>query len=99
MRRDDSLHTNPLPRPCEPSAMSMPDAAMTWVLERDVFAGGDTLRPAAQAAGHRVIDWSDRWWSDPVRPRLSGAVVFHGSLGNADRIPREFPWKPGAYCQ
>src|SRR5262245_57183127 len=76
----------------------MPDAPMTWVLERDVFANGDAIRPAALAAGHRVIDWSDQWWSEPVRPRLTGAVVFHGSLGNADRISRELPWKPGAYC-
>jgi hypothetical protein len=25
-------------------------------------------------------------------------VVFHGSLANADRIARELPWRPGAYC-
>jgi len=81
------------------NAKSMPGPSITWVLERDVFASGDTIRPAASAAGHRVIDWSDEWWSDSVRPRLTGAVLFHGSLGNADRIPRELPWKPGAYCQ
>ena len=77
----------------------MPNPSITWVLERDVFASGDAIRPAASAAGHRVINWSDEWWSDSVRPRLTGAVLFHGSLGNADRIPRELPWKPGAYCQ
>ena len=77
----------------------MPGPSITWVLERDVFASGDPIRPAALAAGHSVIDWSDEWWSDSVRPRLTGAILFHGSLGNADRIPRELPWKPGAYCQ
>jgi hypothetical protein len=77
----------------------MPGPSVTWVLERDVFASGDPIRPAASAAGHRVIDWSDEWWFDSVRPRLTGAILFHGSLGNADRIARELPWKPGAYCQ
>jgi hypothetical protein len=32
----------------------MPRAAMTWALERDVFASGDTIRRTALAAGHRV---------------------------------------------
>jgi hypothetical protein len=77
----------------------MPVPEMTWVLEPHVFTGGDPIRPAASAAGHRVIDWSDDWWSDSVRPQLTGAVLFHGSLGNADRIPRELPWRPGAYCR
>ena len=77
----------------------MPGPSITSVLERDVFASGDPIRSAASAAGHRVIDWSDEWWSDSVRPPLTGAILFHGSLGNADRIPRELPWKPGAYCQ
>jgi hypothetical protein len=77
----------------------MSGPAITWVLERDVFASGDPIRPVASAAGHRVIDWSDEWWSDSARPQLTGAVVFRGSLGNADRIPRELPWEPGAYCQ
>ena len=77
----------------------MSGPTMTWLLEREVFAGGDPIRPAALAAGHRVIDWSDDWWSDSVRPQLTGAVLFHGSLGNADRIRRELSWKPGSYCQ
>ncbi len=25
-------------------------------------------------------------------------MVFHGSLGNADRVRRELPWRPGSYC-
>jgi hypothetical protein len=78
--------------------MNTPDAVMTWVLERDVFLNGDPLRAAALEAGHRVIDWSDTWWSDSLPARLTGAVVFHGSLGNADRIRREISWKPGSYC-
>ena len=26
-------------------------------------------------------------------------VLFHGSLGNADRIRRTLPWRPGVYCE
>ncbi len=77
----------------------MPDFGMTWVLEPKVFANGDTIQTAALAAGHRVYEWSDQWWSDSVPPQLAGAVLFHGSLRNADRIPRELAWKPGAYCR
>jgi ATP-grasp domain, R2K clade family 3 len=77
----------------------MTGPAITWVLERDVFAGGDTIRTAASAAGHRVIDWSDEWWSNSRLPQLTGEAVFHGSLGNADRVRRELPWRPGSYCQ
>jgi len=77
----------------------MAKAVMTWVLERDVFVGGGVIHAAALAAGHRLIDWSDRWLTDMSYPRLTGAVLFHGSLGNADRIVREVVWMPGAYCQ
>ncbi len=71
---------------------------MTWVLEPEVFPNGDVLCLAAIAAGHRVVDWSDRWWSGGGPPALPEPVVFHGSLGNADRIAREGGWRPGAYC-
>jgi hypothetical protein len=77
--------------------MSNPE--MTWVLESDVFPNGDPIRGAALAEGHRVIDWSDEWWLEPPRRDLPEAVLFHGSLANAGRIAREFPWKPGVYCQ
>jgi hypothetical protein len=77
----------------------MVDAPMTWVLEPDVFANGDCIRGAASDAGHRVVDWSDEWWASSRWPELDGPVLFHGSLGNAARIPRVVPWKPGAYCE
>jgi hypothetical protein len=73
--------------------------AMTWVLERDVFPNGDSLRAGATEAGHRVVDWSDEWWGNSVPPRLSGPILFHGSLNNADRVVRELDWWPGAYCK
>jgi len=76
----------------------MADSQITWVLEGDVFAQGDCLREAALQAGQRVVDWSDNWWEDSAWPKIAGPVIFHGSLGNADRIARELPWKPGAYC-
>jgi len=77
----------------------MTDAPMTWVLEREMFANGDCIRDAARAAGHRVVDWSDDWWTDPGWPPLDGPIVFHGSLANAARIADDLPWKPGAYCR
>jgi hypothetical protein len=76
----------------------MTDIPTTWVLEGDVFPNGDCIRAAASELGHRIVDWSDDWWGDSAIPRLTGTVLFHGSLGNADRIARELAWKPGAYC-
>lgn len=72
----------------------------TWVLEGDVFADGDrALAAAVLEAGGRVIRWTDEWWADGRWPERPGeAVVFHGSLMNADRIARELPWRPGAIC-
>lgn len=71
-----------------------------WVLEREVFSDGDTaLAAAALGAGDEVLGWNDEWWLDGRWPKLAGEpVMFHGSLANADRIARELPWKPGAFC-
>ncbi len=73
---------------------------LTWVLETEVFADRhEGLRAAAGAAGQDVIAWDDIWWSTGAWPKLSGQlVVFHGSLGNADRVRRSLPWQPGAFC-
>lgn len=73
---------------------------VTWVLESDVFPHSDAeLRRAVRDAGHVVVDWDDSWWSGGVPPHLGKSVtVFHGSLGNADRITSELNWCPGAYC-
>jgi hypothetical protein len=72
----------------------------TWVLEENIFHDNDRrLAEAARSAGHSVIVWDDDWWLTSRWPDLSGRpVVFHGSLGNAARIAKELPWKPGAYC-
>ena len=73
---------------------------ITWILERSVFSDNhDRLAEAANAAGHQVIDWNDDWWQTGKIPSLNeGSVIFHGSLGNASRIPGAFPWHPGAFC-
>lgn len=72
----------------------------TWLLEREVFPDGHAaLAGAVEATGGTVVAWSDEWWLTERWPRLGdGVVVFHGSLGNADRIVRERPWRPGAFC-
>lgn len=77
----------------------MARASLTWLLESDVFPNGDCLRSAAANAGQRVIDWSDEWWSDGSWPAIDQSVLFHGSLGNADRIAELTRWSPGAYCR
>ncbi|HEY1064506.1 MAG TPA: ATP-grasp domain-containing protein [Pirellulales bacterium] len=71
---------------------------LTWVLEPDVFSHGDSLSDAARRAGFLAVQWADEWWETQSWPRFAGPAVFHGSLANADRIRRELPWRPGAYC-
>jgi hypothetical protein len=75
-------------------------ADVTWVLESDVFPNSDAgLRRAIWEAGHTLVDWDDAWWADGLPPGLGKSVtVFHGSLGNADRIATEVDWCPGSYC-
>lgn len=75
-------------------------AAITWVLEQDVFPN-DPLRTAAETSNgqHIVVDWNDAWWERPVLPTtLKEPIVFHGDLGNADRVANNAVWTPGAYC-
>jgi hypothetical protein len=76
----------------------MPD--VTWVLEPDIFPEThEPIRNAIRDRGHRLVDWSDAWWSDGVPTRVPNSyVVFHGSLGNAARIASELPWTPGSFC-
>lgn len=73
---------------------------VTWVLEAEVFPESHAaMRDAVLAARHQVVLWRDDWLRSGRWPSLSqGAVVFHGSLGNADLIARRAPWRPGAFC-
>ncbi|MCB9638427.1 MAG: ATP-grasp domain-containing protein [Myxococcales bacterium] len=72
---------------------------INWVLETDVFPDKhQRLIESAQKQGHNVFTWQDRWWKDRSWPSLGGFTIFHGSLNNADRIRREQPWSPGAFC-
>lgn len=72
----------------------------TWVLESEIFPDSHSpLRAAVVDAGHRLMDWSDAWWSDGFPADLGGAgTFFHGSLGNAARINDELDWNPGSFC-
>ena len=74
--------------------------AVTWVLESDVFPNSDAgLRREILEAGHTLVGWDDAWWPDGLPPSLGKSVtVFHGSLGNADRIATGLDWIPGSYC-
>lgn len=74
---------------------------VTWVVEPDVF--GERYRAfgaAIVAAGHERLVWDDLEVLSAGFPRPShGVVVFHGSLGTAELVRRELPWRPGAYCR
>lgn len=73
---------------------------VTWVLEPDIFPEThEPIRNAIRDRGHRLVEWSDAWWSDGVPTRVpNSSVVFHGSLGNAARISSELHWTPGSFC-
>jgi hypothetical protein len=73
---------------------------MHWLVEHGVFGSGFDLTAAAQRAGHEVTRWQDEWWATECWPQVGeGAVLFHGSLGNAARIHRErLAWRPGSFC-
>jgi len=73
---------------------------MIWLLEHDIFGSGHPLIDAVARAGQKSIMWDDDNWNgaadflgNPEEP-----VMFHGSLGNADRIVNLDRWEPGAFC-
>src|SRR5262245_46231306 len=72
----------------------------TWVLEHGVFPESHAaMQAAVEASCAELLLWDDEWLRNGRAPRLDDrVVVFHGSLGNADRIPRTLPWRPGSYC-
>jgi hypothetical protein len=73
---------------------------INWILEREVFNDNhDRLAEAITKAGHKVISWDDFWWENGNWPSLENDhTIFHGSLGNANRIASELSWKPGVFC-
>jgi ATP-grasp domain, R2K clade family 3 len=80
--------------------MSAEQSRIAWVLEAEAFPRShEPLEKAIVDAGQRVIRWDDEWWSTERWPLLAEtAVIFHGSLGNAQKVRQTLPWKPGAYC-
>ena len=74
--------------------------SVTWVLEADVFrASHAAMRSAVMAARGDVILWRNEWFDDGKWPRLDDrAVIFQGSLGNADAVTKKLPWRPGSFC-
>ncbi len=73
---------------------------ITWVVERSAFSPAySEFCATIERLGHRCQEWDDEWWHGSELPELQGPVLFHGSLGNADRIVRELQWTPGAFCR
>lgn len=73
---------------------------VTWILESEVFPDTHTpLRAAIKRFEHRLLDWSDDWWSRGLPASIPNQqVVFHGSLGNAVRVEDQLGWIPGSFC-
>lgn len=78
----------------------MSPSDMKWIIEEGVFSGsGTAIADAAKTAGHRVVPWEDRWWTESQWPPLNDVpVVFRGCLENAARVANEIAWKPGSFC-
>ncbi|MEM7230760.1 MAG: ATP-grasp domain-containing protein [Planctomycetota bacterium] len=74
--------------------------ATTWIVESGIFpARYQSFVGEVQRSGSQLHFWRDDWWRTGAWPTCdSSSVVFHGSLGNAARVSRELPWKPGAFC-
>ncbi len=74
---------------------------MKWILEKSIFADNhQRLEKAAADQGHSVIEWNLDWELGDRPPRWQNeAILFHGSLGNAQNVVENFPWQPGAYCK
>jgi hypothetical protein len=75
-------------------------AQVTWLLESGVMPNSHPpLKRAIAELELPLVEWDDDWWVTGNWPQIRGPVVFHGSLGNAARIERELPWRPGAFCR
>lgn len=74
--------------------------SMTWLIEPQAFSNAySAFGEAIVRLGHRCIEWDDGWWDSGRLPKLTDSpVLFHGSLGNAQRVAAELDWQPGAFC-
>ena len=83
----------------ESEVRQVPSEAVTRVVEPMAFSDAyATFCDAIDALGHERLIWDDeRGAGARLRP-ANRAVVFHGSLGAADRVRRALPWTPGAFC-
>ena len=68
---------------------------MTWIIENEAFAGGDILLPALKALNKDVILWDDNFWNTEEYKSFPKDFIFHGSLGNLDKLWNKFPFHPG----
>ena len=65
---------------------------MTWIIENEAFAGGDILLPALKALNKDVILWDDNFWNTEEFKSFPKDFIFHGSLGNLDKLWNKFPF-------
>lgn len=73
---------------------------VVWVFEPGMFSDTRAVYDEAiRSLGYTVEELDPDWWENGAWPRHNGdAVVFRGSLGDADRVRSELPWTPGAFC-
>ncbi len=71
---------------------------MTWIIENEAFAGGDILLPALKSLGKDYILWDDNYWKTEEYLNFPKESIFHGSLGNAEKIRKLCYFSPGSIC-
>ena len=67
---------------------------MTWIIENEAFAGGDILLPALNEMNKDVILWDDNFWNTEEYKSFLDDSIFHGSLGNVDKLSKKHPFLP-----
>ena len=67
---------------------------MTWIIENDAFSSGDILLPALKELKKDIILWDDNFWNTEEYKSFPKDFIFHGSLGNLDKVWQKFPFHP-----
>ena len=71
---------------------------MIWIIENEAFANGDILLPVLKSLGKDYILWDDNYWNTEEYKSFPKESIFHGSLGNAERIRKLYYFSPGSIC-